>query len=184
MNRRTIVTASITASAALVLSGCETLPPGETTGPFSTGGAEAGGAMARAAGANTTGGLVAGSSVTAVAIATVEVITKHQATARQRKVAEERARAAQARFKAQEQREAAAATREGKKYKPRKRPRYIAVDTEKNEETSPKADKAVMIWDTQSEQIVGNNVYDVESAPQIGQTARFETFSAAYVGGS
>ena len=41
-----------------------------------------------------------------------------------------------------------------------------------------------MIWDTQSEQIVGNNVYDVESAPPVGQTAKFETFSAEYVGGS
>ena len=46
------------------------------------------------------------------------------------------------------------------------------------------ASKAVIIWDTQSEQIVGNNVYDVESAPPVGQTARFETVSAEYMGGS
>jgi hypothetical protein len=61
-------------------------------------------------------------------------------------------------------------------------PRYIAVDTEKDQRTSPKAKKSVMIWDTQSQEIVGNNVYDVESTPSVGSTARFETYSAEYVG--
>ncbi len=28
----------------------------------------------------------------------------------------------------------------------------------------------------------GNNVYDVESTPRVGQTAKFETYSAEYVG--
>ena len=56
------------------------------------------------------------------------------------------------------------------------------MDTEKNEKTSPKAKKAVMIWDTQSETIVGNNVYDVQSPPAVGSTAKFETYSAEYVG--
>ena len=51
----------------------------------------------------------------------------------------------------------------------KKRVRYIAVDTEKNEKTSPRAKKTVMIWDTQSESIVGNNVYDVEKTPSVGQ---------------
>ncbi|MES2571251.1 MAG: hypothetical protein V4710_14495 [Verrucomicrobiota bacterium] len=60
--------------------------------------------------------------------------------------------------------------------------RYIAVDTEKDERTSPKAKKAVMIWDTQSKQVVGNNVYDVETTPQVGTTTKFETYSAQYVG--
>jgi hypothetical protein len=39
-----------------------------------------------------------------------------------------------------------------------------------------------MIWDGESQQIVGNNVYDVESTPAIGQTAKFETYAAEYVG--
>ena len=64
----------------------------------------------------------------------------------------------------------------------RKRVRYIAVDTEKNEKTSPKAKKAVMIWDTQSESVVGNSVYDVQTPPPVGATAKFDTYSAEYVG--
>ena len=60
--------------------------------------------------------------------------------------------------------------------------RYIAVDTEKNEQTAPEAKKSVMIWDTQSQEVVGNNVYDVKSPPAVGSTAKFDTYSAEYVG--
>ena len=172
------------AGAALLISACETLPPGETEAPFASNSAAAAGTIARAAGANTTEAFVAGSSVSVAATATVRVIARHQATQRQRQIAEQRARIAQAKLHAQRQREAAAAKKSGRRYVAKKRPRYLAVDTEKNQETAPGAKKAVMIWDTQSEQIVGNNVYDVESTPAIGQTARFETYSAEYVGGS
>jgi len=60
--------------------------------------------------------------------------------------------------------------------------RYIAVDTEKDEHTAPQAKKSVMIWDTQSQEVVGNNVYDVKSPPPVGATAKFDTYSAEYVG--
>ncbi len=66
--------------------------------------------------------------------------------------------------------------------KPKKLPRYIAVDTVKDERSSPKAKKVVMIWDTQAEEIVGNNIYDVQSPPPVGTTAKFETYSAEYIG--
>ena len=39
-----------------------------------------------------------------------------------------------------------------------------------------------MIFDTQSEALVGNYVYDVTNPPQVGSTAKFETYSAEYVG--
>ena len=39
-----------------------------------------------------------------------------------------------------------------------------------------------MIYDTQSEEFVGNNVYDVQSTPRVGSTAKFDTYSAEYVG--
>jgi hypothetical protein len=39
-----------------------------------------------------------------------------------------------------------------------------------------------MIWDTQSQEVVGNNVYDVKSPPPVGSTAKFDTYSAEYVG--
>ncbi len=59
-------------------------------------------------------------------------------------------------------------------------PRYIAVDTEADARS--KGAKSVMIWDTQSQQIVGNDVYDVQAVPRVGTIARFETYSAKYVG--
>ncbi len=40
----------------------------------------------------------------------------------------------------------------------------------------------MIIWDTQSEEVVGNNVYDVKSPPPVGSTAKFDTYSAEYVG--
>jgi hypothetical protein len=39
-----------------------------------------------------------------------------------------------------------------------------------------------MIWDTQSQEVVGNDVYDLKSVPPVGSTAKFETYSAEYVG--
>ena len=60
--------------------------------------------------------------------------------------------------------------------------RYIAVDTEKDKNTAAGAKKSVMIWDTQSQEVVGNNVYDVKSPPPVGSTAKFDTYSAEYVG--
>jgi hypothetical protein len=35
-----------------------------------------------------------------------------------------------------------------------------------------------MIWDTQSQEVVGNNVYDVRRPPPVGSTAKFDTYSA------
>ena len=92
------------------------------------------------------------------------VIAKHQATERQRRIAEERAQRAYARMSA-----------ERKSQMKARKTRYIAVDTEKNEQTSAGAKESVMIWDTQSQQVVGNNVYDVKSPPPVGSTAKFDT---------
>ena len=64
----------------------------------------------------------------------------------------------------------------------KKLPRYIAVDTPKDKRSAPGTKKDVMIWDTQSEALVGNNVYDVSSPPALGATAKFDTYSAQYVG--
>ena len=61
-------------------------------------------------------------------------------------------------------------------------PRYIAVDTVKDEKTVAGASKSIMLWDTQTQDIVGNNVYDISSSPAVGSTSRFETYSAEYVG--
>jgi hypothetical protein len=69
--------------------------------------------------------------------------------------------------------------------KPRKKlPRVIAVATERDAKTDPKAARAVMLWDTSAQQIVGNKVYDIESEPPRGADVRFETQAASYLGAS
>ena len=39
-----------------------------------------------------------------------------------------------------------------------------------------------MIWDTESESLVGKDCYDLPAPPAVGRTAKFETFAAEYVG--
>lgn len=171
MNRITITATSLAASAGIFLTGCENLTPGENAA-FAGGlsGLAAGG-IARAAGASTSESLAIGAVTGAVVGATVFVISKYQANERQRRIAEQRARVYYGRL-----------SQERKTTLKKKKVRYIAVDTVRSEKTSPRAKKTVMIWDTQSESIVGNNVYDVEKTPTVGQPARFETYSAQYVG--
>jgi hypothetical protein len=168
-------------SIALITPGCESLSPGENAAVFGSAAGLAAGGIARAAGASTAESFAIGAATGAVVGFTTYIIAKHQATERQRRIAEQRARVYPGRL-AKEKQSDAAARKSGKKVAAKKRPRYIAVDTEKNEKTSPKAKKAVMIWDTQSETIVGNNVYDVQAPPAVGSTAKFETYSAQYVG--
>jgi hypothetical protein len=172
MNRHTISLASLTATAAMFVTGCENMTPGENAAVFGSGAGILAGSIARAAGASTAESIAIGAATGAIVGATAYVIAKHKATERQRRIAEQRARVYYGKL---------SSTRKAEMKK--KRVRYIAVDTEKNEQTSPKAKKAVMIWDTQSESIVGNNVYDVEKTPPVGSAARFETYSAQYVGG-
>jgi hypothetical protein len=171
MNSSTLKTVALSTSIALFAAGCADLTPGQNAGVFGGIAAVTGAGIARAAGASPRQALAIGAAAGAVVALTAYIVAKHQATERQRRLAEERARIYYAHL-AQEKRQ------ELKK----KKVRYIAVDTEKNEKTSPKAKKAVMIWDTQSESVVGNSVYDVQSPPPVGSTAKFDTYSAEYVG--
>jgi hypothetical protein len=101
-------------------------------------------------------------------VAYVKVIAVHEATRQQRRLAEARARAIYSRMTA------------GQKSR---KARYLAVSTEKSVDAKGrKFSGSVMIWDTQSEAIVGANVYDIASPPSVGQTAQFDTYSAEYVG--
>ncbi len=113
----------------------------------------------------------ASAAVIAGLVVVVYIIEKHQASERQKRVAEERARRSYANMSPKRK-----ATLKAKKV------RYIAVDTEKNEKTSPRAKKSVMVWDTQSQEIAGSNVYDVKTSPKVGETAKFDKYSAEYVG--
>jgi hypothetical protein len=73
-------------------------------------------------------------------------------------------------------------TKTAKKDLKRKLPRYVAIDTVKDKRAAPGTKKVVMIWDTQSEALVNNDVYDVQKTPAVGSTAQFDTYSAEYVG--
>ncbi len=94
----------------------------------------------------------------------VKVIAKRQATARQRSVAQVRARKIAAR-----PRPAGA-----------KPARYLVVATDRDVRSV--GQESVMLWDTYSSDVVGNNVFDIQSAPAAGALVKFETFSAEYVG--
>ena len=110
--------------------------------------------------------------VTAAVVAvTVYFIARYEANERQRQIAEQRARQSYARMP--EKRKASMKAR---------KVRYLAVDTEKSEKTSPKAKKTVMIYDTQTQKVATNTAYDVEKTPSTGSTAKIDNYSAEYVG--
>ena len=107
----------------------------------------------------------------AVVAVTIYFIARYEATERQRQVAEQRGRQSYARMP------------EGRKAAMKKKKvRYIAVDTEKGQKTSPKAKKTVMIYDTETQKVATNTAYDVEKAPAVGSTAKIDNYSAEYVG--
>jgi hypothetical protein len=171
MNSGMIKTGAFLATLSLSLSGCQNMTPGENAAVFGSLSGVAAGTIARASGMSTAQSLALGAAVGTVVAATTYVVGKHQATERQRRLAEEHARIYYGRLSPEKK--VAMRTR---------KTRYIAVDTAKDERTAPNAQKSVMIWDTQSQQVVGNNVYDVQSAPRVGSTAKFDTYSAEYVG--
>jgi len=61
-----------------------------------------------------------------------------------------------------------------------KKRRYIAVPTVREKNST--GAQSVMVYDTQSQQVIGNNVYDLKSTPKDGQVSKFDTVSAEYVG--
>jgi hypothetical protein len=107
------------------------------------------------------------SSAIAGAASVITIVAIHEATERQRQVAREQGRFAQQRIEQHRTRGV-------------KKSRYIAVATVR--ETDSKGAKSLMIFDTQSDQLVGNHVYDVKTEPKTGQVGKFETYSAEYVG--
>jgi len=101
-------------------------------------------------------------------VAYVKIVAVHEATRQQRQLAADRARKI---FQAMTV-----------GHRPRKA-RYLAVATQRTADSKGgKIAESVMIWDTQTQTIVGDNVYDVSVKPAYAQVARFETYSAEYVG--
>jgi len=157
---------------ALFTTACENLTPGENAGVFGAAAGLATGVPLAVAGVDPAITIPVTAGAVVVAAASAYIISKQQATERQRKIAEQRARLYMARRQQQ-----LASQPSAKKAKPS---RFIAVQTEKTAKSQGKA--SVMVFDTQTNEVVGNNVYDLKSAPQVGQTAKFDTYSAQYVG--
>lgn len=171
--------AAAATSIALFASACENLTPGENAAVFGTAAGLATGIPLAVSGVDPSITIPVTAGAAALAAAGSYIIAKEQASIRQRQIAEQRARLYMARVEKQQAAEKAhrtAASRSAAKSKSR----YIAVQTEKSSKSKGKA--AVMVFDTQTNQVVGNNVYDVSAAPQVGQTAKFDTYSAQYVG--
>ena len=118
----------------------------------------------------------------------VVILATHQASAKQVAVAQENGRRAvaklQARIAADERTTPRVKPSGGGKKPARKMPRVIAIVTEKNSQTDGRAAKAVMLFDTHAQQVIGNKVYDIEKEPRAGEDVRFETHSANYLGAS
>ncbi len=164
--------AALITCIAVLVSACEEMTPGQNAAVFGTGAGFLAANIANAAGASPLESLIIGAAAGAIVGMTAYVISKHQATERQRRIAEERARVYYGHL-----------ARDRRVAMKKKHARYIAVDTEKSPKAAPQVKKSVMIWDTQSESVVGNTVYDVQSTPAVGGTAKFDNYSAEYVGG-
>ncbi len=110
-------------------------------------------------------------------------VAQYQATQEQRRLAENAARRIErpVRSKARST-PATPPTRTGSSPKPAAdRPRYLAVRTKSDARATTPV--SVMIFDTETQEIVGNNVYDINSTPPRGASVTFETFTAEFVGG-
>lgn len=181
----------ITAAAtviSLATPACSNMTPGENAALFGSLAAVAVGVPLALAGVdpNITVPIAAGAGV--LAGATAFLIAKHQATVEQRRIAEARARAYLARVQNEQARQIAAsrtrtqtqAVTKAPIQTPVEIPRYIAVSTPPGE--NYQSPNAVMIYDTQRQALVGNDVYELKSAPKIGSVSKYDTIQATYVG--
>lgn len=120
---------------------------------------------ARALGASGRQAALIGAGVGVATAAIVYVIAKRKATERQRQIAEQRAAAYQQRVAS------------GRTEKPKTR--YVALKTVPTSESKGAAD--VMLFDTRTNQVVGNSVYELKQTPSSGEVVKFDTHSAEYV---
>ncbi|MEO6872502.1 MAG: hypothetical protein ABI233_09825 [Chthoniobacterales bacterium] len=171
MKTSLLKSSALLAAVSVLGAGCADMTPLQNAGVFGAASGATAGGIASAAGANTGESIAIGAATGAAIAAVTYIIATHEASERQHRIAEERAQRAYAEMSAKRKQQMKA-----------RKTRYIAVDTENDQKTAAGAKKSVMIWDTQSQEVVGNNVYDVKSPPAVGSTAKFDTYSAEYVG--
>ena len=162
------------------------MTPGENAAVFGGAAAAVTGGVLALAGVDPGIALAVGAGAGLLAGGAAFVISKQQATARQRQIALQNARAAEARMIAQQNKSRSSSSSSGtqvakSKKAPASIPKYIAVDTVTSQQ-SPTGAKPVMLYDTQSRKIVGNDVYNLKSQPSVGSNKKFDTMTAQYVG--
>lgn len=178
---------ALVAAGSIGVSGCSNLTPGENA-------AFAGGIVGLAVGiplaaAGVDSRIAVPVTIGAAALAAggAYLYAKHQADQEQRRIAEARARLYLAQRAERQRKEETAAARlaaassssSKKKTAPKKESRYIAVETEQRQ--GYEGESAVMVYDTESERLVGNDVYDVKKS-KVGSVAKYDSVNAEYVG--
>lgn len=148
----------------VLLNGCMTSDNAAVAGGIASG---VGSTIASATGLGWGGSSAIGYGIQGATLVTVAVLKKYEASEQQKAIAQARAEAYLEGLNAAEKQQV-------------KKKRYIAVNTKKDDRIQ--GEKAVMVFDTKEEKIVGNDVYDVEEAPPVGSTAKFDTVTATYVG--
>lgn len=151
-------------TASVVLAGCSNLTPGENAALAAGATGLAVGLPLALTGVNPAVTIPVTAGAAVLAGGGTYLISKNQASARQKQVAEERAR------------NYAARTGEFSK----RSIRYIAVRTEDGSRAQGKAQ--VMIYDIHTGTIVGNAVYDMHSVPPVGEMGDFAGHHARYIG--
>ena len=169
MNAYLFRTTACSLTAAMLLSGCEGMTPGESAGTLGALAGVAAGAGAAAAGMRGDQAAALGLGVGAAVAAITYVVAKHQANEQQRRIAEANA-----------QRAAAVRARRMAARKERPKTRYIAVKTSRTPENKGAA--SYMVYDTQKDKLVNDQVYDCKKKPASGEVAKFDGYSAECVG--
>jgi hypothetical protein len=151
-------------AACLALGGCSNLTPGENAAAAAAVTGLAVGLPLALSGVNPAVTIPVTAGAAVLAGGGTDLIARNQASARQRQVAEDRARDY--------------AQRTGEYSK--RSTRYIAVRTEDGGRAQGKAQ--VMIYDIHSGTIIENTVYDMQSVPPVGEMGDFGGYRARYIG--
>ena len=112
-----------------------------------------------------------GDHATSRIIETQTMFIRHTATELQRRIAAQNAKTYYARLGPREKNELK-----------KKNIRYLAVPTVRSKQTSPKAKEVLMIWDVPRESLVGEYVYELDTAPIVGEVASYDKMRAEYIG--
>jgi hypothetical protein len=155
--------AMVPVAASFVLSGCSNLTPGENAAIAGAATGLAVGLPLALSGVNPAVTIPVTAGAAVLAGGGTYLIAKKQASARQRQVAEDRAR------------EYVVRTGEFSK----RSTRYIAVRTE---DARAQGKAQVMIYDINVGRIVSDTVYDMRSVPPVGEMGDFDGYRARYIG--